>query len=380
MMKKVPKFPLKMKNGVNVRTIEELRENADFESIITYYLSGQLGLWCKAFNYDELYETLNEVKEDLIIDIYSKLEIPFDKKKLAKYLKDNNSFAKEEKIEQPEINDEVIKDDKTIKSKLENYIDGNINLKEYNIQITDSTNSTQNEVRIMNIKSKQTYSFLSPTKFDEKLYSKISDIIKFMEKPDGDIKLDKAFLSQLRIRESFKMGRYNNRPISWIVIEKNNMYIEAISADVICNRVWDKARTRGKMFMSGSNFTICELKKWLSTTFYEGVFDDYEKSVIYIPNTFSIGGLSLLSKEEYDKLGISDLIVNDDWWLQSISPKTDDRRNLYVYAVRGNDASGLDDINFSDALEPKPGEVYETLVDSNLGVRPVLRISYKPLV
>ena len=38
----MPKFPLKMANGVNVRNIEDLRTNADIESIVGYYLSGQL--------------------------------------------------------------------------------------------------------------------------------------------------------------------------------------------------------------------------------------------------------------------------------------------------------------------------------------------------
>ena len=45
------KFPLKMKNEADVRSLEELQENADIESIMEYYCNGKLKKWC------------NEIKE-----------------------------------------------------------------------------------------------------------------------------------------------------------------------------------------------------------------------------------------------------------------------------------------------------------------------------
>ena len=41
------KFPLKMANGALVRTIEELRENFDIVSVLTYYKDGRLVKWFK---------------------------------------------------------------------------------------------------------------------------------------------------------------------------------------------------------------------------------------------------------------------------------------------------------------------------------------------
>ena len=41
MAKKI-KFPLEMKDGVMVRTIEELRENFDVEKLVEHYESGKL--------------------------------------------------------------------------------------------------------------------------------------------------------------------------------------------------------------------------------------------------------------------------------------------------------------------------------------------------
>ena len=46
------KFPLKMKNGALVRTLEELRENYDVESLIEHYESGKLLTWLEDHYYD----------------------------------------------------------------------------------------------------------------------------------------------------------------------------------------------------------------------------------------------------------------------------------------------------------------------------------------
>ena len=47
------KFPLKMRDSVKVRTIEELRENFDAEMLLTNYLNGKLQKWLEDRFYDE---------------------------------------------------------------------------------------------------------------------------------------------------------------------------------------------------------------------------------------------------------------------------------------------------------------------------------------
>lgn len=42
-----------MKNGAEVRSLDELKENFDLESVLTYYVSGQLIAWLKNYNYDK---------------------------------------------------------------------------------------------------------------------------------------------------------------------------------------------------------------------------------------------------------------------------------------------------------------------------------------
>ncbi|GIW48835.1 MAG: hypothetical protein KatS3mg079_311 [Caloramator sp.] len=47
------KFPLEMKEGVLVRTIEELKENFDINKIIGYYIDGKLVKWLEDRGYQE---------------------------------------------------------------------------------------------------------------------------------------------------------------------------------------------------------------------------------------------------------------------------------------------------------------------------------------
>ena len=52
-MAKKTKFPLKLKNDVDVRTLDELREHFDPERIIGYFQDGRLLTWLKDRNYED---------------------------------------------------------------------------------------------------------------------------------------------------------------------------------------------------------------------------------------------------------------------------------------------------------------------------------------
>ena len=52
-MKKI-KLPLEMANGVQVRTLDELKENWDLEKVLNYYLNGKLQTWLTDRYYTEL--------------------------------------------------------------------------------------------------------------------------------------------------------------------------------------------------------------------------------------------------------------------------------------------------------------------------------------
>ena len=53
MAKKI-KFPLEFSNGIKVRTLEELRQYADVESILRYYHNEKLKIWLEARDYNDI--------------------------------------------------------------------------------------------------------------------------------------------------------------------------------------------------------------------------------------------------------------------------------------------------------------------------------------
>lgn len=93
MARSLPKFPLEMANGTKVRNIEDLRANADIDSIVTYFLDGRLARWCRAFGYDTFPEKFEGITFELIKNIYDTLEIPANEQEIKGYIKENGLHA-----------------------------------------------------------------------------------------------------------------------------------------------------------------------------------------------------------------------------------------------------------------------------------------------
>ena len=77
MVKKI-KFPLQMKDGYKVRTMEELRVHSDPESLIGYFLDGKLKNWLKDRYYQEEIDEINKLKssdDKLLQNLYDILNI-----------------------------------------------------------------------------------------------------------------------------------------------------------------------------------------------------------------------------------------------------------------------------------------------------------------
>ncbi len=60
MAKKI-RFPLKMKNGAEVRTLEELCENFDIESVLGYFTDGRLVKWLRNNYFDEVADKVEAI-------------------------------------------------------------------------------------------------------------------------------------------------------------------------------------------------------------------------------------------------------------------------------------------------------------------------------
>ena len=97
MVKKIIKFPLKMKNGAEVRSLEELRANADVESVMQYYFSGQLSRWCRAFNINELPEKITENNEMFVKRVLETIGIKLPAEDIHNYV--NNNFGNSAEVQ-----------------------------------------------------------------------------------------------------------------------------------------------------------------------------------------------------------------------------------------------------------------------------------------
>jgi len=202
MSNKILPFPLVMKNGVKVRTIEELRANADIESIVSFYLNGKLDRWCKAFHYDDIPNELDEITEAMIWQVLESLGITFTQAEVDAYLKERNEKKNgatdivdvEKKKEKTTVEMDV-NDNREIKSKLSEYVKAEINLDNYAVDANPINNEDgyvcQYKVVIKN-KQKNIYCSLplayTPTddvnvkeKWYQNMYLNIANAIKNME-------------------------------------------------------------------------------------------------------------------------------------------------------------------------------------------------------
>lgn len=117
------KFPLKMKSGAEIRTIEELRECSEPETLIEYYLNGVLVRWLKAFHYDEEAENISKLDYETCKKLFEILHIDFSEEKLSSVnvdeIKENLEKKFEEEKNETEETSELDKAKEELKKKVD---------------------------------------------------------------------------------------------------------------------------------------------------------------------------------------------------------------------------------------------------------------------
>ena len=86
------RFPLHLADGTGARTLEDLREHGDVESVLKHYREGTLTRWLKAFRYDELAERVAEHRNAQLEgskanlrEVFDIMEIPVAEEVFAEY-------------------------------------------------------------------------------------------------------------------------------------------------------------------------------------------------------------------------------------------------------------------------------------------------------
>lgn len=313
MVKRMIKFPLKMKNGAEVRSLEELRANADVESVMQYYFSGQLSRWCRAFNINELPEKITENNEMFVNRVLETIGIELPAEDIHNYV--NNNFGNSAEVKAvPDTDEEKITDDKEVKNRLKNIMDGEINLDDYKIEVTpiedESGTIKKYRVCIINEKTEQYSRFVIPYEldnyytreiFEKDLYEKIRYAVENVEKSIEVYNQKTVCYESLNVGDTFDFGNYDGKPIKWKILRKSNNSIYIISAEELCrkkfqnNSVFNSVsfhQNKSLPFSFGvdswrdsddiDNWIDSDIRKWLNEDFYSNAFTENEKEKIGI--------------------------------------------------------------------------------------------------
>lgn len=286
MARRMPKFPLKMANGANVRNLEDLRTNADIESIVSYYLSGQLSLWCRAFGYDAFPKKIEIITFELIKSIYTVLEIPVSEQEIKNYIKENGIHVKNTAANDTETEEEVI-DNTEVKKKLKSYVNSGISLSDYAVEVMPVNDNNgklcKYKITVVNAKTEQYTSFVLPydisssytkEKFLDDLFKKIANVLEKLEAIDSYNKLKNSRYAGLKVGDTFEFGNYEGKSIIWRVLSNNGTELFCISDKILCDK---KIEDDGE---GNNNWKECSLRRWLNQNFYDKCFTSAEKQLI----------------------------------------------------------------------------------------------------
>ena len=137
-MAKLIKFPLNLADGTKARSLEELREHADIQSLAGYYRDGKLQRWLVANYLDEENSKIESIK-----DSYAKKNVDSvlsELKELTQAL-GINSISEEQiaNYNQETSKAPCVEDDEEIKEKLKPYVEGtDIDLDDWAVSVSES--------------------------------------------------------------------------------------------------------------------------------------------------------------------------------------------------------------------------------------------------
>lgn len=359
-MPKIIRFSLEMENGAKVRSIEELRENADVSSIVKYFLNGQLKRWCRAFGYEELSEALQGINGEIIRKIYDILGIPLDNEAITKYSEENipNSISSKVVCDEPEEAEVVNNED--IRNTLRDYVDKEIVLEDYAVEIFPIQNEmdkiTKNKITISNSKTEQYSSFFIPyyvgeccTKniYYDDTYQKIAFVINKMYYENNYFQIKNLKYANLDLNNTFEFGHFDGKSINWLVLKKDGNSLLAITTSSICHRRFDE---------KSNDWSNSELRNWLNNEFYRQAFTEDEISTIGINGQDKV---TILAKEEVTNLMSETQRKGADcWWIKTIVCSVTNYHVMYV--------SNLGIIQpYGDSVR-----------NPSLGIRPVIKILF----
>jgi len=190
-----------------------------------------------------------------------------------------------------------ILDTQKIISNLKYYIDDNIDINKYNINISFSNDEKVMKyiITVEDSITEQYSKFVLPCnitdeytleRFETDMYRKIANCIR--ENYESS-KYNSTVFSTLKIGESFILGRFDGKPIEWKILYKKENELYVISKDTLCERKFDDF---------SSEWCESDLRQWLNNDFYNSVFTKSEKQLI----TQNVVGRAISYNKTNDKV------------------------------------------------------------------------------
>ena len=388
MSKKILPFPLEMKNGVKVRTIEDLRTNADVESIVNYYLSGKLSRWCKAFHYDNIPDKIDEVTEAVIWQIYDTLGIRLEQSDIDEYISENTALQSESKNK--DFSEDVVFDSSDIKTSLSNYITDDINLDDYAIDASAIVNENGKiENYKVTIQDKITqcfcsfflsYTQLNDTDAKEKwlqgMYRIIVNVIKKMKETsefnnidhatkqesfifvEGNGKINDFYICDHPVTQSEYESVMGDNPSRFIGADNPVDSVDWYMATDYCNKLSEKEGLTpcysgpkySKVFDYNANgYRLATVEQWLyaarggkeSKGYKYSGSNDIDEVAWYGDN--SEGQTHPVKQKKPNELGIYDMNGNVDEWCWDEDSNPDYRFNRHFLGGNWEDGKSFCD-------------------------------------
>lgn len=302
-----------MKNGIEVKSLEELCEKTDVSSLMHSYLNGSLVKWCKSSGNNELASELSEQYYLFIRRILKTLGVEISDDKIWEYVSDNNENSTEN-VSEVDISSDSI----GIKEAVRMLLGSSFEVEDSALDVFENAISS-------------------------KITDVLSDLLKNEEINTAAAPNDIPAPKTIQKGSIIKLGNYNGQPVRWKVIKSDNESIFAVSEKILCNMEFDS---------KSNDWEQSELREWLNEDFYDSAFNENEKECIL--EIASDEYVSLLSKEDArNLLSKEDLSLGAGWWLRSANTVNDS----YVWGVRPD------------------GTLTYGFFNGSIGVRPVLYLS-----
>lgn len=310
----IKRFPLKMGNGTMVRNIDDLRKNADVKTITERFLNGKLKRWLIAYGHGEMTTDFDDIYKTFITSILERVGVSIDEKEIDEFISSGKLSIDDTDtgglIESEE--EEDIADDDILKEKLGRYADKDTDLTRYRVQAVpindDKGNTEKYRVNISDEKTKQYTRFLVPYRneeyytkelFEKDICRKIYNNFRMLKEQEV---YNSLIFASLKVGDTFVMGRWEGKPLEWIVAGVEEKRVLCLSKGIITKMQFNQyKRKNGRK------------RKWIKE-FGLKAFTPAELDCITEADGDKI---TLLRAEEAQNVPKSILNCGSWWWLRS---------------------------------------------------------------